>query len=151
MVLRRDGCESAREHLRSGVRVDIYVPVVFEWKDRRSGSGERRHAEGVTLNMSPEGLYVIADDGPLTQVVARCRLALPPLIATREIKRQQIDIHESIKVDRGIHNVNEAAGGYEAVVIGRVIRREAIGKQQIGFAVKTRVMILREFDRSLIQ
>ena len=152
MVLLKDRV-AAKEHLRTKVRVDLHVPVVFEWRDI-GVSGAKCHAPGFTRNVSPEGLYVLSEISPPAQVVARCRLVLPPLQALNEeldgLPAARGEASASYDHCEQEIESDQADNGYEAVVIGRVIRTEAISEEQVGFAVQARVMILREFDLSLM-
>jgi hypothetical protein len=149
MVLLRDPA-AAMEHLRTKLRVDLHVPVVFEWRNR----GERCHAPGFTRNVSPEGLYVISEVSPPAHVVARCRLVLPPLQSMKsEIVSDPAagSVLDASNTDCDEQDaIEQSDSGFEAVVIGRVVRTEAVSGEQVGFAVQARVMILREFDLPMV-
>ena len=104
------------EHLRAKQRVELRLPVLFEWRE----AGRKHHAPGLTRDVSSGGLYVVSQFCPPLTQITRCHLVLPALHPeTKDLV-------------------------YEAVLIGRIKRIDYEADRQVGFAVHARVMILRE-------
>jgi hypothetical protein len=137
------------EHLRTTSRVDLRVPVLFEWRD----GGAKHQAAGISRDVSPEGLYVLSDVCPRRQSVTRCRLVLPALeTASPEVIGGVITAdglrskwYATQPETNGSRTTTERYDTtYEAIVIGRVTRTDHNGAEQVGFALRARLMLLRQ-------
>jgi hypothetical protein len=60
---------------RKSVRYQIGVPAFFSWKAK----GRRRVGEGVTRDISAEGMFVSTSSSPPAEVQIRIEIVLPPL------------------------------------------------------------------------